>query len=176
MPMAEDAGEKEEKFDFAAEGEALGYISLAQARLLAMQTARETPGDYGGRFSGVSMAFEIIESGEDEDYYAITLSFRPQGDFAGTPGREQFFIEKEGAIAHRQVLALPRLGRGFPIVPAAIGLAVVVIAVVAAAVAFMARGGSGGDEISEAAAGSAATSAPPTAAAPRLPLSLLFRQ
>ena len=46
--MVEDEGEKEEeKFDFSPEGEAVGYISLAQARLLAMQTARETPGNYG---------------------------------------------------------------------------------------------------------------------------------
>ena len=41
--MAEDQGKEEEKFDFTGEGEAVDYISLAQARLLAMQTARETP-------------------------------------------------------------------------------------------------------------------------------------
>ena len=50
--MAEE-DKQVEKFDFTAEGEALGYISLAQARLLAMQTARETPGNYGRRFRGV---------------------------------------------------------------------------------------------------------------------------
>ena len=33
--MAEE-GEQEEKFDLTAGGESLGYISLAQARLLAM--------------------------------------------------------------------------------------------------------------------------------------------
>ena len=65
-----------------------------------------------------------------EDYYEITLSIRPQGEFLGTPGQEQFFIQKEGMVAHRQVLALPRSKRGFPIIPAAIGLAVVVAAVV----------------------------------------------
>ena len=141
--MAQEEGNKEEeKLEFDSAGQALGYISLAQARLLAMQTARETPGDYGGRFSSVSMAFEITESAEDEDYYNITLSFRPQGDFSGRPGREQFFIEKEGAIAHRQVLALPRLGRRFPVIPVAIGLAVAgVVAVIAAlAVGGLGRG------------------------------------
>ena len=45
--MSQDGGSKEEKFDFDTAGEALGYISLAQARLLAMQTAREAPGEYG---------------------------------------------------------------------------------------------------------------------------------
>ena len=105
--MADDINDKEDKFDFTADGEALGYISLAQARLLAMQTARETPGEYGGRFRDSSMAFEIAESSEDEDYYIVTLGVRPQGDFSGTSGQEQFFISKEGEVAHRQVLSLP---------------------------------------------------------------------
>ena len=113
--MAEDQSNKEEeKFEFTAEGEILGYISLDQARLLAMQTARESPGEYGRRFRGAAMAFEVLDVSDEEDSYAVTLSFRPQGDFAGTPGREQFFIGKEGAVAHRQVLALPR-SRRFPI-------------------------------------------------------------
>ena len=110
--MAEDHGEKqEEKFDFTREGEGLGYISLDQARVLAMRTARETPGAYGSGFADVPMAFEVIEAEETEDHYVITLSFRPQGEFVGRQGREQFFIEKEGTVAHRQVLALPRRRR-----------------------------------------------------------------
>ncbi len=60
--MAEDGGKKEEeKLEFTPEGEALGYISLDQARVLAMRTARQTPGEYGRRFTDVSMAFEVIE-------------------------------------------------------------------------------------------------------------------
>ena len=54
--MAEDQGKEEEKFDFTGEGEAVGYISLEQARVLAMQTVRETPGGYGsqcGHFHGL---------------------------------------------------------------------------------------------------------------------------
>ena len=41
--MAEDQGKEEEQFDFTGGGEAVGYISLEQARVRAMQTARETP-------------------------------------------------------------------------------------------------------------------------------------
>lgn len=133
--MADDAGDKEDKFDFTAEGESFGYISLDQARVLAMSTARDTPGDYGGAFRSASMAFAVTAAEETEDYYEITLSIRPQGEFSGTPGQEQFFIEKEGTVAHRQVLALPRSRRGFPLIPAAIGLAVVVAAVVLAIIA-----------------------------------------
>ena len=75
--MAEDQGKEEEKFDFTREGEAVGYISLAQARVLAMQTAGETPVNYGSQYQGVPMVFQVMEDTETEDHYTITLSFRP---------------------------------------------------------------------------------------------------
>ena len=53
------------------------------------------------------MVFEVAESTEDPDYYNITLSIRPQGDFSGTSGQEQFVVGKEGTIVVRQVLSLP---------------------------------------------------------------------
>jgi len=47
------------------------------------------------------MAFDVAGEEETEDYCVVTLSFRPEGEFAGTQGQEQFFIEKEGAVAIR---------------------------------------------------------------------------
>ena len=90
--MAEDQGKDEEKFDFTGEGEAVGYISLAQAGVLAVQTARETPGDYGGQYQDISMAFEV-STGQDtedyEDFYTITCPSGPRATFpahrAGPP-------------------------------------------------------------------------------------------
>ena len=90
--MAEDQGKEEEKFDFTGEGEAVGYISLAQAGVLAVQTARETPGDYGGQYQDISMAFEV-STGQDtedyEDFYTITCPSGPRATFpahrAGPP-------------------------------------------------------------------------------------------
>ena len=149
--MAEDINDKEDQFDFTADGEALGYISLAQARLLAMQTARETPGEYGGRFRDASMAFEIAESSEDEDYYIVTLGVRPQGDFSGTSGQEQFFISKEGEVAHRQVLSLPRTGSSSGRMVSIVAGVAVAVVVIAAVVAFAIVG-----------SGSEASSAAPT--------------
>ena len=70
--MAEDQGKEEEKFDFTGEGEAVGYISLEQARVLAMQTARETPGEYGSQYHDISMAFEVVQANEGEDYYDVS--------------------------------------------------------------------------------------------------------
>jgi hypothetical protein len=53
--VAEDKNNEEEKFDFTTEGE--GYISLDEARVLAMRTAVETPGNYGSAYQGVGMLF-----------------------------------------------------------------------------------------------------------------------
>ena len=140
--MAADEGNKEDQFSFTDQGEALGYISLEQARVVAMRTARDQPGDYGRRFSSVRMVFNVVEQEEGEDYYIVTLSLRPQGDFEGTAGQEQFFIEKEGNVAHRQVLSLPRTKRGgFPVMPVGIGVVIVAVIAVAAVVMMGSRGG-----------------------------------
>ena len=141
--MVEEGGKKEE-FDWS--GEARGYISLDQARILAMRTSSETPGQYGRSFAGIPMAFEVVGEDETEDHYVITLSFRPQGQFDGTPGQERFFIEKEGEVAHRQVLSLPiqAESRGLPIIPIAAGL--VVVAAIAVGVMFVLRISSSGDD------------------------------
>ena len=119
---------KEDSFEFDSAGEAVGDISMEQARVVAVRTARDSPGNYGRSYAAVRMVFDLVEQEEGQDYYVITLSFRPEGDFSGTPGREQFFIEKEGAVADRQVLALPRSDRGrrFPVLWVIVGIVVVV--------------------------------------------------
>ena len=93
-------------------GVALEAISLDQARVLALRTASESPGDYGRGFRRVNMAFEVVADQTTEDHYSITLSFRPRGEFVGTPGQEQFFVDKRGTVAHRQVLGAPEQERG----------------------------------------------------------------
>ena len=146
----EEDDKKEDKFDaFTPEGEAIGYISLEQARVVAMQTARDDPGEYGPRFEGVSMVFDPVEQEEGEDYYVITMSFRPAGEFRGKLGQEQFFIEKQGGVAYRQVLGLPSREGGLrlPVVPI-IALTVVVIgAVVWVVFVVGGLGGSGDAEV-----------------------------
>ena len=147
LNMAEDQGKQDkEKIDFTREGEALGYISLDQARVLAMRTARETPGAYGRRLRNIPMAFAVVGDSETEDHYVVTLSYRPEGQFTGTPGQEQFFIEKEGVVAFRQVLSLPRREgeRRLPVAAVAIGLVALVIVVIVGVV--FAVGGSSNSE------------------------------
>jgi len=103
--MAEDQGKEVEKFDFTSEGE--GYISLDEARILAMQTAVALPGDYARDFPMVTMVFSVMESSETDDHYIVKLTVRPQGNFDGTPGQEEFVVGKNGTIALRQVLSFP---------------------------------------------------------------------
>jgi len=157
--VAEDKGKEEEKFDFTPEGE--GYISLDEARILALRAASENPGDYGSQYQGTTMVFAVVESTETDDNYIILLSVRPQGEFSGTPGQEQFFIGKEGSIAFRQVLTSPiRKGGGFPVLPVAIGL--VVVGVIAAVGAVLAIGSSSGESVPMAVVVPTAMPAPPT--------------
>ncbi|MCH2536856.1 MAG: hypothetical protein MK128_05550 [Dehalococcoidia bacterium] len=135
--MAEDEASKQGMLDFDGAGEARPHVSLERAKLLAMQTARDNRADYGRGFAKVRMNFQAVEHDEGEDYFFVTLSFRPEGDFRGTPGQERFVIEKEGAIAGRQVLSLPSGGvkRRFLWRPLAIVAALVVLAAVGGAFA-----------------------------------------
>ncbi len=94
--MAEEEGKKEDQFGFTPEGEALGYISLEEARVQAMEAARGDASYYGSRFQQVDLAHEVIRHDEEEgeDYYDIRLSFRPAGRYTGQPGGR--------AVHHRQ--------------------------------------------------------------------------
>ena len=136
-----------------------------------MRVARDEPGDYGRAFGGVRMAFEVVEADETEDHYVVTLSFRPQGDFSGTPGREQFYIEKEGAVAIRQVLALPRVDerRGFPVWRVGIVAVVVGAAAVVGVLVVVGALVGGDDERPPAAAAPLGGTALPLAAVPASP-------
>jgi len=103
--VAEDQGKEEEKFDFTPEGE--GYISLGDARVMALRHAQENPEIYGPDYQNVRLVSELVSAVDEEDYYDIKLSFRPVGRFDGSPGVEQFVISKNGTIELRQLLEFP---------------------------------------------------------------------
>ena len=151
--MAEDQGSKEDKFDpFTREGETLGYISLEQARVLAMRHAQDNTDFYGSAYSRINLVWEVISQDEGEDYYDIRLSFRPAGRFRGDPGVEQFIIDKTGSIEIRQILDEPtRMGwvsgrRPRYLLPSAIGVGMVAVVAIVAVLASGALGGDGRDD------------------------------
>jgi len=166
--MSEDKGNEEDKFGLTPEGER--YISLDEACVLALRTASASPGSYGSRHQGVVMVFEVAKATETDGHYMVTLSARPQDEFVGTPGLEQFLIGKDGTIADLQVLSLPtrtlasppNTGRtgGLPVLPVAIGL--VVVGIIAAVGAILLISSSGGDSVPMAAVPPTETPAPQT--------------
>ena len=106
--MDEDRGKHdEEKFDFTAEGEVRKWIGLDQARVQAIEHARDHTEFYGPDYQGASFVWEVLSAEESDDYYDIRLSFRPSGRFQGRPGVEQFIIDKTGEIRIRQLLDEP---------------------------------------------------------------------
>ena len=142
--MAENQGDKPDKFDpFTREGETLGYISMDQARVLAIQHASQNTDFYGPRFSGRALAWQMVTQEETEDYYDIRLSYRPAGRFRGEPGLEQFTISKVGDVVLRQILDEPVPSK-LPFMRfTAVGLVIVAVVAVVAAVAVGAAWASG---------------------------------
>ena len=172
MVDEEEEGKKEEKFDFDLAGEALGYISLEQARVLAIQHARDNTEFYGRKYAKVRLVWEVISQEEGEDYYDIRLSYRPAGRFRGEPGVEQLTIDKTGKIELRQILDEPQGTRAVP-TPLLVAVGVVLIGGAVGGGLFASGIFAGGDDggsptpVPVAAAAAPATPTPvPTAVAP----------
>lgn len=70
--MSEDPGKKGDEFDLSPELE--GYISLDEARVLALQHARDNREVYGP-YAEVELVFEVVDAGATEDFYEVTLSY-----------------------------------------------------------------------------------------------------
>lgn len=93
--MAEE-GKKDEKFDFTPQGEAVGFVTLDQARHIAIERAREESGNYGPSWQSVPMVFEVVDAEETEDDYSLSLSFRPDSEFTAHLVGNPFLAEPPG--------------------------------------------------------------------------------
>ena len=123
------------QFELDPAGQALVYISLDQARVLAMEHARDNRDFYGRRYRRRELAWEVVSQEESEDYCDIRLSFRPAPSFQGEPGVELFTIDKTGPIRFRQILSEPRPVRS-PFLTPAVLAGVLVTAVVVVGILF----------------------------------------
>lgn len=143
-------------------------LSLAQTGVVAIRTAGESPGAYGPDLADVPMAFEVVSEEETEEHYIITFSFRPQGTFEGTPGQEQFFLDRgDGSVDHRQVLSLPAspTGSRIPMLPVVVGVAVVLVAAVVGVIVVNGGDGSGDEALRAVPAASEGVTPVPTESA-----------
>ena len=108
--VPEPQAEFVEKFDFTAEGEALDYISLPQAVLLARRQARESDERYKERLGWEEIVWaELRSEAVGEDYYRIVLQFRrpARGILEEQTGEEEFLFDLTGVLQDRQVLLWP---------------------------------------------------------------------
>ncbi len=161
--MAEDQGKKEDQFGFTPEGETLGYISLDEARVLAMEHARDHRSFYGWRYVWRKLVWAVVSQEESEDYYDIRLSYRPAAGFRGEPGIEQFTIDKIGEVRLRQRLQAPSQ-QGLPVsLLSAVAVAVLTAVAVGAG---SAAGGFGSDSEDDGVSSGAALSPPNTSVPP----------
>lgn len=99
---------------FTSGGSVPSNISISQVRVMAVRTAQATPGRRRW-FLRRRMLFDVLSDYEDKDSYTIVVSFRPTGDFEGTPGQERFRFSKTGRFQDRDVLSYPKSTKRFRI-------------------------------------------------------------
>ena len=108
--MLEDQGNEEKKFDFTGEGEAVEYITLPQAVLLARRLARENYEHYKERLGWTEVVWtELHNETVGEDYYKVVLQFRRpgRGILEEQTGEEEFLFDLTGTLQERQILVWP---------------------------------------------------------------------
>ena len=110
---APDVGEIEAKIraDIEAEVRAevqkdVNRISLERARLVVVQHAGQNRDVYG-TYASEALVWEVASAEEQEEFFYVKLNYKPFGRFDGTPGLEEFIVEKDGTITFRQVLSEP---------------------------------------------------------------------
>lgn len=125
--MVEDEGMQEEEISSTRGGSALGNFSITQARVMAVRTAQATPTRGSWMILRRKMLFDVLSDHEDESSYTVVVSFRPEGDFDGTPGQERFRFSKTGRFEDREVLSHPKHSRRFRVKSKTVVLGVIVV-------------------------------------------------
>jgi hypothetical protein len=110
--MAENDGGRDQNSQPA--GSSGSFVSLDQARDIALGHARENLDLYGGRWSKRALTWSVSVAEEREDAYYVQLSYQPAQKFSGEPGTEAFTIRKTGEILSRNILSQPKSKGGIP--------------------------------------------------------------
>jgi len=121
----DNANEAGPKLEFDSAGQAIAYISLDQARVLALRHARDNREFYGRGYERRELVWQELSAEESEDYYRIQLSYRPARRFQGEPGIELITVDKAGPIEFRQIIRQPQFARS---IVAGVAIAIVLAA------------------------------------------------
>ena len=133
MTVAEDqSGQEEDQPESQRPGSAGEFISLDQARDIALDQARENQDFYGRRYARMDMAWEVVSQEEQADGYRVQLAYQLAHGFRGNPGVEEFTINRQGSVQSRRIVSEPvRRGGllGCGLMAAVVSLSVLVLTV-----------------------------------------------
>lgn len=82
-------------------------LSLEKAKLVAIRFAQENKSVYAPNLVNTPLVWQVDSEKDGEEFYFIRLAYRPGGNFVGTPGLEEFVLDKSGKVEFRQVLSDP---------------------------------------------------------------------
>ena len=113
MTVAEEGEQKEVQPESQPSGGAGEFISLDQARGVALDHARENRDFYGRRYPKMDLAWEVVSQEEQADGYRVQLTYRLAHGFRGNAGVEEFTIDRQGAVRSRRIVSEPVRRGGF---------------------------------------------------------------
>ena len=90
------------------------FVSLEQARRIAVAYARENQEFYARRYRRQELAWHVVSQVERAEVYDIRLSYRPLREFRGRAGVEDFIIDRQGSVQSRRIVTDPVRRRRFP--------------------------------------------------------------
>ena len=111
--MAEAQSAEEEQPESQRPGSAGEFISMDQARDIALDQARENQEFYGRRFAKMDLAREVVSLEEQADGYRVQLSYQLEHGFRGNRGVEEFIIDRQGSVQSRRIVSEPARRGGF---------------------------------------------------------------
>ena len=114
MTVAEEQSPpEEEQPESQRPGSAGEFISLDQARGIALDQARENQDFYGRRYGRQDLAWEVVSQEEQAEAYRIRLTYQPARGFRGEAGVEEFTIDRQGSVQSRRIVSEPVRRGGF---------------------------------------------------------------
>ena len=90
------------------------FVSLVQARRIALAHARENRDLYARRYARQDLIWEVVNREELTENYLSRLSYRPARGFLGRAGLEEFTIDRQGSILSRRIISRPVRRRKIP--------------------------------------------------------------
>ncbi len=112
--MAENESEQNQGQPPRSPGSGGGFVSLEDARDIALGHARDNQDFYGRRYRKRQLAWEVLAQEEREDAYYIRLSFQPARGFRGEPGSRRLSSANRGRFSPAAFFQTPSAGAGSP--------------------------------------------------------------